>query len=82
MQFLRKIIKKEKYAKARQRLFFHLSNFDWFMYIFQGIPNNLMPYILQVAVGRRSHLNVFGDDYDTIDGTGSVFIIVLDVKGK
>lgn len=36
----------------------------------QGIPNNLMPYILQVAVGRRSHLNVFGDDYDTIDGTG------------
>ncbi|XP_078362506.1 UDP-glucose 4-epimerase-like [Oculina patagonica] len=36
----------------------------------QGIPNNLMPYILQVAVGRRPHLNVFGDDYDTPDGTG------------
>ena len=45
------------------------------MYIFQGIPNNLMPYILQVAVGKRSHLNVFGDDYNTIDGTGSVFSI-------
>ena len=36
----------------------------------QGIPNNLMPYISQVAVGRRDHLNVFGDDYDTPDGTG------------
>ncbi|KAJ7333762.1 hypothetical protein OS493_015853 [Desmophyllum pertusum] len=36
----------------------------------QGIPNNLMPYILQVAVGRRPYLNVFGDDYDTTDGTG------------
>ena len=36
----------------------------------QGIPNNLMPYITQVAVGRREHLNVFGDDYDTPDGTG------------
>lgn len=36
----------------------------------QGIPNNLMPYILQVAVGRRPHLNVFGDDYNTADGTG------------
>jgi len=35
-----------------------------------GIPNNLMPYITQVAVGRRDHLSVFGDDYDTIDGTG------------
>jgi UDP-glucose 4-epimerase len=34
------------------------------------IPNNLMPYIAQVAVGRRPHLNVFGDDYDTPDGTG------------
>ncbi len=33
-------------------------------------PNNLMPYIAQVAVGRRPHLNVFGDDYDTPDGTG------------
>ena len=36
----------------------------------RGIPNNLMPYIAQVAVGRRDHLNVFGDDYDTHDGTG------------
>ena len=35
-----------------------------------GIPNNLMPYITQVAVGKRPHLNVFGDDYDTPDGTG------------
>ncbi len=35
-----------------------------------GIPNNLMPYITQVAVGIRDHLNVFGDDYDTPDGTG------------
>lgn len=36
----------------------------------QGIPNNLMPYITQVAVGRRTHLNVFGSDYKTPDGTG------------
>jgi UDP-glucose 4-epimerase len=36
----------------------------------RGIPNNLLPYIAQVAVGRRSHLQVFGDDYPTIDGTG------------
>ena len=36
----------------------------------RGIPNNLMPYISQVAVGRRDHLNVFGSDYDTHDGTG------------
>lgn len=36
----------------------------------RGIPNNLMPFIAQVAVGRRDHLNVFGDDYDTPDGTG------------
>lgn len=35
-----------------------------------GIPNNLMPYITQVAIGRRPELNVFGDDYDTPDGTG------------
>ena len=35
-----------------------------------GIPNNLMPFISQVAVGRLDHLNVFGDDYDTPDGTG------------
>ncbi|MDO4671221.1 MAG: UDP-glucose 4-epimerase GalE [Aerococcus sp.] len=35
-----------------------------------GIPNNLMPYITQVAIGKRDHLSVFGDDYDTPDGTG------------
>jgi len=35
-----------------------------------GVPNNLMPYIAQVAVGKLECLNVFGDDYDTIDGTG------------
>lgn len=35
-----------------------------------GIPNNLMPYITQVAVGKREFLSVFGDDYDTHDGTG------------
>lgn len=35
-----------------------------------GEPNNLMPYIAQVAVGRRSFLNVFGTDYPTVDGTG------------
>ena len=35
-----------------------------------GIPNNLMPYITQVAVGKRPHLNVYGNDYNTIDGTG------------
>ena len=35
-----------------------------------GIPNNLMPYITQVAVGKRDHLNVFGNDYPTHDGTG------------
>lgn len=35
-----------------------------------GIPNNLMPYVSQVAVGRREFLTVFGDDYDTVDGTG------------
>lgn len=35
-----------------------------------GIPNNLVPYIAQVAVGRREEVNVFGGDYDTIDGTG------------
>ena len=36
----------------------------------QGIPNNLMPYVTQVAVGRREKLSIYGDDYDTIDGTG------------
>ena len=36
----------------------------------RGIPNNLMPYITQVAVGRRPELSVYGNDYDTHDGTG------------
>ena len=35
-----------------------------------GIPNNLLPYVAQVAVGRLEQLQVFGDDYDTVDGTG------------
>jgi UDP-glucose 4-epimerase len=35
-----------------------------------GIPNNLVPYITQVAIGQRAFLSVFGDDYDTADGTG------------
>ena len=35
-----------------------------------GIPNNLMPYISQVAVGKLKELSVFGNDYDTVDGTG------------
>lgn len=35
-----------------------------------GVPNNLMPYIAQVAVGKREKLSVFGNDYDTPDGTG------------
>lgn len=35
-----------------------------------GIPNNLMPYVMQVAVGKLERLRVFGDDYDTVDGTG------------
>ena len=36
----------------------------------RGTPNNLMPYVAQVAVGRRPHLQVYGNDYDTVDGTG------------
>ena len=36
----------------------------------QGIPNNLMPYVTQVAIGRREKLSIFGNDYDTVDGTG------------
>jgi UDP-glucose 4-epimerase len=45
-----------------------------------GIPNNLMPYIAQVAVGKRARLQVFGNDYDTPDGTGvRDYIHVLDL---
>ena len=36
----------------------------------RGIPNNLMPYITQVAIGRREYLSIYGNDYDTPDGTG------------
>lgn len=35
-----------------------------------GVPNNLMPFVAQVAVGRRPHVTIFGNDYDTPDGTG------------
>ena len=46
----------------------------------EGIPNNLMPYITQVAVGKRDILHVFGDDYDTPDGSGiRDFIHVTDL---
>lgn len=45
-----------------------------------GIPNNLMPFVSQVAVGRRQVLSVFGDDYDTVDGSGvRDYIHVLDL---
>lgn len=36
----------------------------------KGVPNNLLPYVSQVAIGKLPHLNVFGNDYDTSDGTG------------
>jgi UDP-glucose 4-epimerase len=46
----------------------------------RGIPNNLLPFVAQVAVGRRERLQVFGNDYDTPDGTGvRDFIHVLDL---
>jgi UDP-glucose 4-epimerase len=45
-----------------------------------GIPNNLMPYIAQVADGRQDYLKIFGSDYDTIDGSGSRdYIHVVDL---
>lgn len=45
-----------------------------------GIPNNLMPFIAQVAVGKREHLSVFGDTYNTPDGTGvRDYIHVMDL---
>ena len=47
----------------------------------QGIPNNLMPYIVKVASGELPHLNVFGDDYATPDGTGvRDYIHVVDLS--
>lgn len=46
----------------------------------QGIPDNLLPYVSQVAVGRREKLQVFGNDYDTADGTGvRDYIHVMDL---
>jgi UDP-glucose 4-epimerase len=46
----------------------------------RGVPNNLMPYVAQVAVGRRERLQVFGGDYDTPDGTGvRDYIHVMDL---
>lgn len=45
-----------------------------------GVPNNLMPYVQQVAVGLREQLSVYGDDYDTRDGTGERdYIHVMDL---
>jgi UDP-glucose 4-epimerase len=45
-----------------------------------GVPNNLMPFLAQVAVGRRPHLNIFGSDYDTPDGTGvRDYVHVMDI---
>ena len=47
----------------------------------RGIPNNLMPYITQVAIGRREFLSVYGNDYDTHDGTGvRDYIHVVDLS--
>ena len=46
----------------------------------KGIPNNLMPYLLQVAIGRLPELQIFGADYDTSDGTGvRDYIHVMDL---
>lgn len=48
----------------------------------RGVPNNLVPYITQVAAGLRSHVNVFGTDYPTRDGTGiRDYIHVMDLAG-
>merc|ERR1712241_872956 len=46
----------------------------------QGVPNNLMPYVSQVAVGRREKLFVYGGDFDTKDGTGCRdYIHIMDI---
>merc|ERR1712177_196701 len=46
----------------------------------QGVPNNLMPYVAQVAVGRRQKLSVYGSDFDTADGTGCRdYIHIMDI---
>lgn len=47
-----------------------------------GIPNNLLPYVSQVAIGKRDKVSVFGNDYDTLDGTGvRDYIHVVDLAG-
>lgn len=40
----------------------------------QGVPNNLTPYVSQVAIGKRTELLVYGNDYDTPDGTGEILL--------
>jgi UDP-glucose 4-epimerase len=46
----------------------------------KGVPNNLLPFVAQVAIGRRDRLNIWGDDYDTPDGTGvRDYIHVMDL---
>jgi UDP-glucose 4-epimerase len=46
----------------------------------QGVPGNVLPFMMQVAVGRRARLEIYGDDYDTLDGTGvRDYIHVMDV---
>ena len=48
----------------------------------RGVPNNLMPYLAQVAVGRREYLQIFGNDYPTLDGTGvRDYLHVVDLAG-
>ena len=45
-----------------------------------GLPNNLMPYIAQVALGKLPYLNIYGNDYQTPDGTGVIdYIHVMDL---
>ena len=46
----------------------------------QGVPNNLMPYVAQVAVGRREKLSVYGGDFDTEDGTGAALFTSSDAR--
>lgn len=47
----------------------------------KGLPNNLVPYITQVAIGKLEYLNIYGNDYDTVDGTGvRDYIHVVDLS--
>jgi UDP-glucose 4-epimerase len=49
----------------------------------KGVPNNLVPFVAQVAIGRRDRLNVWGNDYDTPDGTGvRDYIHVMDLAAR